>query len=118
MPSARRGGAQPGQLTPTRSACRQDGAAAGDVRSQFVNLADADLKPAGWDSLSQAGAGQLRGYRGLRDARARLQHQRQRRWRRPIGARTRPSPTTAPARIPTHAVRRHEPPAAAPGRPG
>ncbi len=29
----------------------QDGAAAGDVRSQFANLADADLKPAGWDSL-------------------------------------------------------------------
>ncbi|MEJ5199340.1 MAG: alpha-1,6-glucosidase domain-containing protein, partial [Anaerolineae bacterium] len=29
----------------------QDGAAAGDVRSQFVNLADADLKPAGWDAL-------------------------------------------------------------------
>jgi pullulanase len=31
----------------------QDGAAAGDVRSQFVNLDDADLKPAGWDSLSK-----------------------------------------------------------------
>jgi pullulanase-type alpha-1,6-glucosidase len=31
----------------------QDGAAAGDVRSQFVNLVDADLKPAGWDSLSK-----------------------------------------------------------------
>ncbi len=31
----------------------QDGTAAGDVRSQFVNLADADLKPAVWDSLSK-----------------------------------------------------------------
>ena len=31
----------------------QDGAATFDVRSQFVNLADADLKPAGWDSLSK-----------------------------------------------------------------
>ncbi|MGQ9840646.1 MAG: hypothetical protein ACUVR4_09020 [Anaerolineae bacterium] len=31
----------------------QDGAAAGDVRSQFVNLDDADLKPAGWDSLAK-----------------------------------------------------------------
>ncbi len=31
----------------------QDGAAAGDVRSQFVNLADSDLKPAGWDTLSK-----------------------------------------------------------------
>ena len=31
----------------------QDGAAAGDVRSQFVNLADADLKPTGWDSLTK-----------------------------------------------------------------
>ncbi|MGC8798693.1 MAG: pullulanase-type alpha-1,6-glucosidase, partial [Chloroflexus sp.] len=31
----------------------QDGAAAGDVRSQFVNLDDADLKPAGWDTLSK-----------------------------------------------------------------
>ncbi|MFN3372731.1 MAG: pullulanase-type alpha-1,6-glucosidase, partial [Chloroflexus sp.] len=31
----------------------QDGAAAGDVRSQFVNLNDADLKPAGWDTLSK-----------------------------------------------------------------
>ncbi len=31
----------------------QDGAAAGDVRSQFVNLADANLKPSGWDSLSK-----------------------------------------------------------------
>jgi len=31
----------------------QDGAAAGDVRSQFVNLADPDLKPAGWDALAR-----------------------------------------------------------------
>ncbi len=31
----------------------QDGSAAGDVRSQFVNLDDADLKPAGWDTLSK-----------------------------------------------------------------
>ncbi len=31
----------------------QDGAAANDVRSQFVNLNDADLKPAGWDTLSK-----------------------------------------------------------------
>lgn len=31
----------------------QDGVATFDVRSQFVNLADADLKPAGWDSLSK-----------------------------------------------------------------
>ncbi|HRX04413.1 MAG TPA: pullulanase-type alpha-1,6-glucosidase, partial [Anaerolineae bacterium] len=31
----------------------QDGAAAGDVRSQFVNLDDGDLKPAGWDNLSK-----------------------------------------------------------------
>ncbi|WP_333691963.1 pullulanase-type alpha-1,6-glucosidase, partial [Chloroflexus sp.] len=31
----------------------QDGAAAGDVRSQFVNLDDADLKPTGWDTLSK-----------------------------------------------------------------
>jgi len=31
----------------------QDGAAADDVRSQFVNLNDADLKPAGWDTLSK-----------------------------------------------------------------
>jgi pullulanase-type alpha-1,6-glucosidase len=31
----------------------QDGTAAGDVRSQFVNLANADLKPTGWDSLSK-----------------------------------------------------------------
>ncbi|MCB9153736.1 MAG: pullulanase-type alpha-1,6-glucosidase, partial [Caldilineae bacterium] len=31
----------------------QDGAAAGDVRSQFVNLDDSDLKPAGWDSMSK-----------------------------------------------------------------
>ncbi len=29
----------------------QDGAAAGDVRSQFVNLADPDLLPAGWQDL-------------------------------------------------------------------
>ena len=39
--------------TRTRSACPPDGAATGDVRSQFVNLADADLKPAGWDSLAK-----------------------------------------------------------------
>ena len=31
----------------------QDGVAVGDVRSQFVNLADSDLKPAGWDALSK-----------------------------------------------------------------
>ncbi|HSN77628.1 MAG TPA: pullulanase-type alpha-1,6-glucosidase [Anaerolineae bacterium] len=31
----------------------QDGAAEGDVRSQFVNLADADLKPDDWDTLSK-----------------------------------------------------------------
>jgi len=31
----------------------QDGAAANDVRSQFVNLDDADLKPTGWDTLSK-----------------------------------------------------------------
>jgi len=31
----------------------QDGAAAGDVRSQFVNLADSDLKPTGWDTLAK-----------------------------------------------------------------
>ncbi|MEJ2208753.1 MAG: DUF3372 domain-containing protein, partial [Anaerolineae bacterium] len=31
----------------------QDAAAVGDVRSQFVNLDDADLKPAGWDSLAK-----------------------------------------------------------------
>ena len=31
----------------------QDGVALGDVRSQFVNLADGDLKPAGWDTLSK-----------------------------------------------------------------
>ncbi|MFZ2360275.1 MAG: alpha-1,6-glucosidase domain-containing protein [Anaerolineae bacterium] len=31
----------------------QDGAATFDVRSQFVNLADPDLKPAGWDSLAK-----------------------------------------------------------------
>ncbi len=31
----------------------QDGAATFDVRSQFVNLTDADLKPTGWDSLSK-----------------------------------------------------------------
>ncbi len=31
----------------------QDGAALGDVRSQFANLADSDLKPVGWDSLSK-----------------------------------------------------------------
>ncbi|MCW1967423.1 MAG: pullulanase-type alpha-1,6-glucosidase, partial [Anaerolineae bacterium] len=30
-----------------------DGVAAGDVRSQFVNLDDADLKPSGWNSLSK-----------------------------------------------------------------
>ena len=30
-----------------------DGAAAGDVRSQFVNLDAADLKPAGWDGLAK-----------------------------------------------------------------
>ncbi len=30
-----------------------DGATAGDVRSQFVNLDDADLKPMGWDSLAK-----------------------------------------------------------------
>lgn len=31
----------------------QDGSALADVRSQFVNLADADLKPAGWDALAK-----------------------------------------------------------------
>lgn len=31
----------------------QDGSATGDVRSQFVNLADPDLKPAGWDALTK-----------------------------------------------------------------
>jgi pullulanase-type alpha-1,6-glucosidase len=31
----------------------QDGAAANDVRSQLVNLDDADLKPAGWDTLTK-----------------------------------------------------------------
>ncbi|MFN2226990.1 MAG: DUF3372 domain-containing protein, partial [Anaerolineae bacterium] len=31
----------------------QDAAAAGDVRCQFVNLEDADLKPVGWDSLAK-----------------------------------------------------------------
>ncbi|MFZ2487768.1 MAG: pullulanase-type alpha-1,6-glucosidase [Anaerolineae bacterium] len=31
----------------------QDGVATNDVRSQFVNLADADLKPSGWDSLAK-----------------------------------------------------------------
>ncbi|HNU06067.1 MAG TPA: DUF3372 domain-containing protein, partial [Anaerolineae bacterium] len=31
----------------------QDGVATYDVRSQFVDLDDADLKPAGWDSLSK-----------------------------------------------------------------
>lgn len=30
-----------------------DGVVAGDVRSQFVNLSDADLKPSGWDGLSK-----------------------------------------------------------------
>ena len=30
-----------------------DGTEAGDVRSQFVNLADGDLKPTGWDSYSK-----------------------------------------------------------------
>ncbi|MCB0044107.1 MAG: pullulanase-type alpha-1,6-glucosidase [Caldilineaceae bacterium] len=30
-----------------------DGSAANDVRSQFVNLDDADLKPSGWDTLSK-----------------------------------------------------------------
>lgn len=31
----------------------QDGVAEGDVRRQFVNLDDADLKPAGWDGLTK-----------------------------------------------------------------
>ncbi len=31
----------------------RDGTATGDVRSQFVNLADSNLKPTGWDSLAK-----------------------------------------------------------------
>ena len=38
---------------PYSTSLSQDGSAAGDVRSQFVNLADGDLKPAGWDSLAK-----------------------------------------------------------------
>lgn len=38
---------------PYTVALSQDGTAAGDVRSQFVNLADSDLKPTGWDALAK-----------------------------------------------------------------
>ncbi|MDX9953373.1 MAG: hypothetical protein RBT75_04725, partial [Anaerolineae bacterium] len=38
---------------PYAVALSQDGTAAGDVRSQFVNLADAGLKPDGWDTFTK-----------------------------------------------------------------
>ncbi|MBN1920287.1 MAG: pullulanase-type alpha-1,6-glucosidase [Anaerolineae bacterium] len=38
---------------PYAVALSQDGTATEDVRSQFVNLADSDLEPTGWDTLSK-----------------------------------------------------------------
>ncbi len=45
-------------------------------RSQMVDLADAALKPAGWDTLAKPAAGAPGRQRDLRTARPRLQHQR------------------------------------------
>ncbi len=42
------------------------------TRSQIVDLADAALKPAGWDDPGQARPGRAGGYQHLRDPRARL----------------------------------------------
>ena len=54
-----------------------DTTATSDLRSQFVNLADADLKPNRMGQPGQARAGRAGGHRHLRDAHPRLQHQRQ-----------------------------------------
>ena len=96
----------------------QDGAAAGDVRSQFVNLADSDLKPAGWDSLAKPALTNFEDIVGLRSACARLQRQRRH------GCCGRPGPLQGVhlrrrrAARQHDAVGRHEPLAAAPaGRP-